>query len=659
MNKITEYGPMLDGKIQAEIDDLKANPDTLTSAFDSAAMAAGRFLDFSAMEPDAGFALTVQEGETLYSLARRFSPIIEGNNLVDVARTIAAKNDLIADGSTWEDVRLSIGQTIFIPLPPGVEIHTMEIATSETSPSSIAQSFNEQGLIPAPFSNDPDLAAIIGALNPELTEATPPASTFSITNLTSIKDDFTRTAVNYPAYEDFTSIYAALEDSDPAYARDIPVPLYISEGAERASTEAAPLSHHKTAYAYATGFRDALTGGAQGNPILAYRESRELPLSKVLDAIEPFNDSDIAIFSQSYAAVTKNGDYALNIGSLYSQTAHFVGAGNDHTVGATNGYRQSVPDAFGPRSYAIGATEYTGSHILVADYSSVGADFVAPPLATHNGADIGGTSFATPMVAEASQIMNNRFGGILTYEEIMAAASMSTNMSISETIGKNPDGTPIVDLVAYGTNGGGRPHNDRAGAGMIDVHQWQETLTAMAQIKSRMQHDSGRISDQVSILGLPDVTTVDGRTYYNYEVTVMSDMTLDRMAFILPTENDTDQKITITSPSGFVFTMHPGPYDTASTSAFALEDVRAGDKFTIPDNPLAVQGGVYPGVVMHGFGDGSVVQVMRDHLLEQGIMPKPNTAYIGSTPAADALIAAPADEKPGFFASTYNSVFGQ
>lgn len=257
---------------------------------------------------------------------------------------------------------------------------------------------------------------------------------------------------------------------------------------------------------------------------------------------------------------------------------------------------------------------------------------------------ITGTSFASPMMAALNQKMLELYGGTLTQEEIIAAAYMSTTMDLAETnaprarelYGFMNEFKP-VDVV-FETNGGGRPHSDRAGAGMIDPQKWQENLNLMAGIKMRMEHVPDPVQQRFYV---GDMTPVEGRDIlgdktFTYTLRINEDMTLDRLALVLPQETTFTQDpdaaprhvISVTSPSGFKFDMPPTPHDSVGTSAFSLEDVKAGDEITITvrGEPLSLMANV----VVNGQGDGNVIQTTRDTLMEMGKMPQPLTDYAGT-----------------------------
>lgn len=627
---------MLDSTIEKNIKN--AGVPLLRQDFVVAAADKNNIQGFSYQNP-VEVALQIKPGDTLFEIGRKYAPLIGVQDPVNAAIAIAAFNGKLGpDNKTpWQDVGINAGDILYIPVANNIEILPKESLSSKFnkfSSADIATHLATSGLLPPELAADP---AATGKLLEEL-------------NPGKFDENGIMTATgldNVPVYDDFAHVKPL---ATPELARPAISTLIIAESAALGENN----DHLKITHDFARSYARALSGNANWQEILAYDETI---WGSLYYDIQPHlgkdANSEYLIFSQSYTnkpdydesqgIAVEDGDnfmaYRNNPALMDSGIIHFLAAGNNAITHP--GQHIAMPEQLGGRAVIVGAVhENIDGERMLADYSSPGADILAPPIANHNGQFISGTSFAAPMMAALDKQMIDLYGGTLTPEEIMAAAFMSTDMNLlQETFNRNT-GEIIVHPVTFETNGGGRPHNDRAGAGMIDPEKWQENLETMTKMKLSMQHaadfrvDTLNIGDQV-----PEVEN-QGLSYaLKYTVTVPADMTLDRLSLIVPQQDGKEGSISITSPSGFTYSMPHARSAAVGTSAFALEDVRAGDKITITvvGEPLRKDASL----VVRGYEDGNVIQTLRDHLLERGQIPQPNTAYLGADikPAYTSLLA--------------------
>lgn len=603
---------------------------TLSSAFFRAAFTDGNLRHFYDINPAQHNVIT-RPGDTLYGIAAAHRAAMNIENPANAAYALALQNNLIAPGGRWQDVRLQTGQSLTIPVAKGMEIIAMPMTEGYTT-KDITAILQADGRLPPSLQANPDRAAnVIGVLNPALGNP-------SITSMANAFFSPARVDIFALVRDDFADVSPL---QTPGIVKGANTMLMVSEPQD---------SHMITVLDFARSYSRALTADGEKPPqILAYAEADfGDTLLGTLESLPPTDDkaSDYLILNHSYSFKPSVTLQEQMLDSAYTdlKAIHIMSAGNHaDVVSPHRNENVAMPYQLGPRSYVVGAAHTTVDGLTkLADYSSVGADIVAPPVALHNGDMISGTSFSSPMMAALNQKMLQLYGGTLTQEEIIAAAYMSTSMNLIETDPQRArelyvpgnDSTP-VDVV-FETNGGGRPHNDRAGAGMIDPQKWQENLNLMAGIKMRMEHVPAPARQDYDI-GL--MTPVEGRDIlgdktFTYTIRITEDMTLGRIALVLPQEGhfDNDPAIMrrttdITSPSGFTFDMPITPHGTVGTDAFALEDVKAGDEITIVTHgqPLSE----LARVVINGQGDGNVIQATRDQLMEMGKMPSPLTEYAG------------------------------
>ncbi|MBU0858399.1 MAG: hypothetical protein KJ667_00530 [Alphaproteobacteria bacterium] len=570
----------------------------------------GRMRSYAFDDPQWGYAHTVSPGEGLMSVARGFKPLMEGEHTtVEAAIIIGRHNGLLGEDGNgkWQDVRLQIGQQLHIPIPRESEVFAMTVNTTPDV-TSLVTLFNDNSLLAPHIAADPARAeAALRALNPDL-EATLASGTAE------------EIIVNIPAPNDFAHVTPLRAPTiTDAGAR---ATLIVAEG-----TDPEKPDHAETCFDYANDYANALTPDAETRAaIYAVDEIYHGSMIHSMHDLPAANPNEYLVFSQSYAYDQTLNGYVPSDTYINLQNVHFMPAGNIAGELGKHDLISAEEQHLGPRSYTIGAIHEQLGKPVMGYYSSAGADLLAPPVPLYNGEYAAGTSLATPMMAALDRQMLENYGGVLNQEEIMAAAFMSTEMDIH---------SPNNKLMAFTTNGGGRPHNTYAGAGMIDPARWQENLETMVGIKRHMQYQPDMISETIPLHDQQPVvqTNMLGDTTYTYTIPMPADMTLDRLSFVLDTENNVPlEDTTITAPSGFIYQMGKNSLNAHATSAFALEDVRIGDTMTITTTaPLDGDSRA----IIRGHGDGNIVQALRDNLMERGLLPQPNASYIGTTPRAE------------------------
>ncbi len=573
----------------------------------------------------------IKSGDTLFSLGRTYAPLIGVQDPVTAAIHIAAFNRMLGDDNKtpWQDVQIAAGDNIFIPVANNIELLPKESLSSKFnkfSSADIAAHLANSGLLPPALASDTAATGkLLEVLNPGKFDEN------GVMTGTGLE--------NVPVYDDFAHVTPL---ATPELARPATSTLIVAESAKEGENK----NHLQTAHDFARGYARALSGNANWQEILAYNETVWGALYYDLSPhVGKDANSEYLIFSQSYSVDAEHDEtkenleienfdnfaaYRANPALMDTGAIHFLAAGNNAITHP--GQHIAMPEQLGGRAVIVGAVhESIDGDKVLADYSSPGADILAPPIAMHNGQYISGTSFATPMMAALDKQMIDRYGGTLTPEEIMAAAYMSTDMNLlQETFDPNT-GKTVMQPVAFETNGGGRPHADRAGAGMIDPGKWQENLETMTKMKLSMQHNPDFRVDTINIGNqVPEIENQGVNYAFKYTITVPADMTLDRLSLLVQQQDGKEGKISITSPSGFTYDMPHARSAAVGTSAFALEDVRAGDKITITvtGEPLRKDAAM----VVRGYEDGNVIQTLRDHLIERDQMPKPNTDYLGAEP---------------------------
>lgn len=266
-----------------------------------------------------------------------------------------------------------------------------------------------------------------------------------------------------------------------------------------------------------------------------------------------------------------------------------------------------------PRTVMVGAAGryQPGKSAVISPYSSQGADICAP-IPKRRGRWMEGTSFSTPLAASIFRQFNEWYGNRLSFDEIMAAAMWSAETNIatfrdlhgSNSAALNGDPTKFAGLetvpAKFIRNGGGLPHSEHCGAGLINEVRWQEGLEWM------LAHKQGPSRDISKFVVLE---RSDSSTDFVYTVTVPEDMTLGKLTFFTPQYRKKHSDITVITPSGFEYRLARSTTDVFSTYAFAYEDVKAGDKITIKTWRELAPGS---GIQVRGVAVGNVVQAYRD-----------------------------------------------
>lgn len=313
-------------------------------------------------------------------------------------------------------------------------------------------------------------------------------------------------------------------------------------------------------------------------------------------------------------------------------------------------YIQSYQMAHSPRSVLVGAVgQYPinpkkDEGRVIAPYSTHGADICAP-LPKELNKQMEGTSFATPLLAAVYRQMSEWYGDTLSFEEIMAASLMTADRNVLDYDTKNAALPPLLNPNPYVTkpaefrsNGGGLPHHERCGAGVINMNRWQAALDRMVAIKTspvmnaNSQGPAHAVEKTFTIpVSAPQVILpkAEGmRVEYVYRVTAPVDMTTGKLTLLLPQYEGATSEIVVRTPGGFEKHMGKSIFGIVSTFAFAYEDIKAGSVFEIHSTkPL----GPTAGMILRGHTPGSTISLLRDHLRTQGILPAPNMEMQGSS----------------------------
>ena len=355
-----------------------------------------------------------------------------------------------------------------------------------------------------------------------------------------------------------------------------------------------------------------------------------------------------------------------------NQTIQFIAVGNSYTGHSTawsddrdevvdsqiQAASLAIPEAHAQRSVVIGAAHIQGDTNYMSSYTSVGAEFL---METPDFYDAGakGTSFSTPTAAAYYHQIAESYADVLTHEEIMMAALYSTETNVhnvtlenaisidekeyeSDDYSYDPDTMDYEDTVyenekqfgeeqiqnfemtIFRTNAAGVPFNERAGAGLLNVHKWQENLDQLKAIKSTFEHDSDYITQKMQIKGTEEAPDEDSMFNHKYTVTIDADMTLDKQTLYL------DQvglnNVRVTTPSGMKSDFLGTMSGYVSTRGFAGEDLQAGDEIIIETSlPL----GEHTEFTLRGFEDGNPVQAFREHKIAEGQTLQASTVYEG------------------------------
>lgn len=304
----------------------------------------------------------------------------------------------------------------------------------------------------------------------------------------------------------------------------------------------------------------------------------------------------------------------------------FQGAGNEYPEEQRFSGRYSTLHT--GRTVLVGAYGTYSGVRMISHYSSYAAD-ICGPLPKNQGKQLEGTSFSAPATGGGIyRQFSEWYGNILSFEEIMAAGMMSADRDILDMFARKLV-VPRPELARYRTNGAGLPFHERCGAGAINIERWNETLQTMVDLKQKNNPGAAYRSIKIDFDDAPVVKDLgNGQKEYIYRIPVPENMTLGKLTFLLPQEPLEHSEIVVKTPSGFAWHLHKSFTDIVSTSAFSYEDVKAGDVIEIHTGaPLAKTAGMY----LRGYEDGNSIQLLRDHLRKQGILPSPLKTMVGNT----------------------------
>lgn len=322
-------------------------------------------------------------------------------------------------------------------------------------------------------------------------------------------------------------------------------------------------------------------------------------------------------------------------------------------------YAQSHPTLHTRNSLTVGAAIIRTDHNpagepVIEDYSSLGGD-VCVVIPKFQGESEHGTSSSTPVGAGIMKEMFGRYGGILTADEIITASMMVARRDVRDLDWQGgrfewpkekiaPElpmpmlFQKLIPLPAwFDVNGGGLPHHIRCGAGVLDADRilmLDEKLQEMAALKKDEAKEWSKTIEfgEPEIRNAKDKTTgKEDRKEYIYRATVPENLTLSRLTFMVPQRIKQHSDVFIKTPAGFEKELPRSYVDIVSTSAFAIEDVKKGDIFEIrTEQPL----GKTAGMILRGWENGgkpddNIIQIMRNKLRAEGILPTPLTFLVG------------------------------
>jgi|GEM_PF-2334151 len=301
----------------------------------------------------------------------------------------------------------------------------------------------------------------------------------------------------------------------------------------------------------------------------------------------------------------------------------FDAAGNGFPF--SGNYAPSYLLTHSPRTVSVGSAGMypridPANPKMIAPYSNTGAD-ICMSLPYELNAQQEGTSYSTPLLATTYKQFSKWYGDKLSFEEIMAVAYMTADLDVADT------STNKVKAAQYHTNGAGLPHNTRCGAGVVNVIKWNETLKKMTAIKESIDQP-GALSSHKILFGKPVTVIHQNNTKeYVYNIKVPRDLTLEKLTFMVAQKVGDRNDVTVKTPAGFSMQLPRGMDNVISTSAFNYEDVREGDVIEVRTNaPFADDAGM----ILRGHAPGNAIQVMRDDLREQGLLPEPLKTMAGN-----------------------------
>jgi hypothetical protein len=570
-------------------------------------------LDYDYLNPDGAYDYQIQPGDTAWSIGDRFQAMTGADNVIDALDIIVSHNNMQIDSNGH--VLIIAGQELDIPVIDGFELTQYHDPFDSITTSELSDHFNSLGVLMADFSPE-DIAQMNGVGVDELVDSA----------YVPIIDDYAHIQpMQAPlASDDLRAQLVVLEDGTGHHEDAYEVAASVFHAID-------PASDMGSVHAFNTYEIGNVTQGM--NEIIIQSGADNTPLVFNVSLSNNPDDMDLEGLDRDSYFSNGNSQYLQE----YAEWAYdeagavfFVAAGNSFDdAGFVN---VAFDLASGQSGVLIAATDQLpNGDVYITAYSSPGADFAGPPLVNRDGEDMHGTSFSSPHTAAIYTKMVEWYGERLEHNEIMAAASMSTDIDIYEHL----PGESALRRVTFHVNDGGRPFHDRAGAGVINPEQWAENLERMATLKSTMEHEPEYIEDTILLDTMtPESLQIENSPYaYVYEIHIPQDMTLDRLTLALPQANGARGDTGIMSPSGFVQALPVSSDEIQSTSAFMLEDVQAGDILQIYTNSPFTEGAQ---INLRGYEDGNAVQMLRDYLQEEQLIAQPNSViYDGRTIIAD------------------------
>lgn len=565
---------------------------------------------------------TIKSGDALWNIAERYKPY---SNTLGTQKLV----DQIYEQNGLDSNNLSLNKILRIPVDPNAHIITIRIPKgSNVSTEALKYQDHLYSSTGNPYL---DAKAIMDLNGLDINQTVQAGEGLRL----AIKEDFASVAsLNLPANKDVT--LAVIEKNG---------------------------DHHRMTFETASKLSYYLSNDHVDSDVIAITTPE---LGKIIDPkmmglyqSENARNGNI-IFSRSYGEVgldinpDKIEEKFDNSKSKYNeytrqefeflennQVISFFAIGNSYDT-APSLYTASI-DSNSVRSVTVGAIHEQNGIPYVAGYSSIGGDICAKPIHKIDNEQVYGTSFSTPDMAEHYKKMAQAYGNDLTHEEIMAAASYSTNVRIKDfdiyqspdLAKKNDDGEitaglkdSVVDQLPWAKfeiNAAGVPHHARAGAGMIDIDKWKENLEQIKTIKLATNNDSEIISQQTNLRDIElEKIQEDGKDLYVYKIPIDTDMTLGKITFALPQEKGHHSTASVEGPSG---TKQDLPYlnnSMFSTNILAYESANEGEFITIKSEEKFTDDA---DIIIRGHEAGNTIEAFRDYMVQNNLTKTPGTDY--------------------------------
>lgn len=614
---------------QPQLDRQIKNTPSLTAAWIKAN--GGKLNDFPDAPPGGPEPYVSLPGDTLRSVAERFQGVMNIADINQAVQAIAGASNLPADAVLAEKTNL------LIPMPIGRQLGSMKMLAPRSLleiAEALKESYYDKNASVAQIAQE---LAVMNKIDP---------AKIAQKDLIA-KDQTIQAAYMAQMHLQFGPL------TPPAHykgGREVDL-VVIEAGGEDSS-------HNKDTYRVSSNIAYGLNPAVDQAQIHSWAEMLlDFPDGENSDALRMLMNSegspinDRVVFSHSMAVFIPGekvlkmrqfrdaeGTMLYNLINEYadqierSRPIIFSASGNWNPEEAR--HVQSYAIAHSPRTVLIGAAgQYGPNNFMMAPYSSYGAD-VCAPLPKHLNEQMEGTSFATPLTAAVYRQLNEWYGDILTFEEIMAAGLMSADRDVNEDPkSANPnvsaDGQ-VPKPARFDSNGGGIPNHERCGAGVLNIEKWQTALNRMVTIKQSLSRTAQEAHYDITV-GAPVVIpgkNAGDKTQYVYRLSVPMDMTLGKLTFRLPQHKNKHSEIVVHTPAGFEKHLGYTHTDIMSTFAFAYEDVTAGQVIEIrTTEPL----GPSAGMILRGHTPGNAIAVLRDHFRAQGVLPAPLQRMSGNT----------------------------